>query len=209
MTVELFCGDCLEFMRGLPDGSVDACITDPPYGIDGDYQTYNDSVENLAALVPEFVGECRRITRGVVAVFTGVKNMELYNGCDWRIAWVCPAGTGVSAWGFTCWTPIAIYGKDPFSGKGSRPDAYVDYKPKREGHAHPYEKPLSVMRWILERCARPSATVLDPFMGSGTTGVACVKTGRNFIGCEIDPAYFAIAERRIAEAQLQPRLMEV
>ena len=49
-------------------------------------------------------------------------------------------------------------------------------------------------------------TILDPFMGSGTTGVACVQTGRNFIGIEIDPTYFAIAEKRIAEAQLQPRL---
>ena len=46
-------------------------------------------------------------------------------------------------------------------------------------------------------------TVLDPFMGSGTTGVACVQTGRNFIGIEIDPTYYAIAERRIAEAQAQ------
>jgi DNA modification methylase len=54
--------------------------------------------------------------------------------------------------------------------------------------------------------ADEGSTVLDPFMGSGTTGVACVQTGRNFIGIEIDPDYFAIAERRIAEAQLQPRL---
>ena len=49
-------------------------------------------------------------------------------------------------------------------------------------------------------------TILDPFMGSGTTGVACVQTGRNFIGIEIDPTYFAIAERRIKEAQAQPKL---
>jgi len=49
-------------------------------------------------------------------------------------------------------------------------------------------------------------TILDPFMGSGTTGVACVKTGRNFIGIEIDPDYYAIAEKRIAEAQMQPVL---
>ena len=50
------------------------------------------------------------------------------------------------------------------------------------------------------------STILDPFMGSGTTGVACVQTGRNFIGIEIDPTYFAIAERRIKEAQAQPKL---
>jgi len=62
------------------------------------------------------------------------------------------------------------------------------------------------MEWLVRNCVPQSATVLDPFMGSGTTGVACVKTGRNFIGIEIDEGYFKIAEKRIAEAQMQPRL---
>ena len=62
------------------------------------------------------------------------------------------------------------------------------------------------MRWAIENYTNEGDTILDPFMGSGTTGVACVQTGRNFIGIEIDPDYFAIAERRIKEAQLQPRL---
>ena len=144
-----------------------------------------------------------------MAVFTGVKNIAFHNDADWFYSWTVPAGTGVSAYGFTCWTPIAFYGKDVFSGKGSRPDAFVDYKPKREGYDHPCEKPLSVMKWALERFTNEGDTILDPFMGSGTTGVACVQTGRNFIGIEIDPTYFAIAERRIKEAQMQPRLGEV
>jgi len=55
----------------------------------------------------------------------------------------------------------------------------------------------------------PGSTVLDPFMGSGTTGVACVQTGRNFIGIEIDETYYRIAQQRIAEAQMQPSLWEV
>ena len=63
------------------------------------------------------------------------------------------------------------------------------------------------MKWCMEQANIPiGATVLDPFMGSGTTGVACVQTGRSFIGIELDAGYFAIAEKRIAEAQLQPRL---
>ena len=61
------------------------------------------------------------------------------------------------------------------------------------------------MMWCVEYLPK-SCTILDPFMCSGTTGVACVQTGRNFIGIEIDPTYFAIAERRIQEAQLQLRL---
>jgi len=59
------------------------------------------------------------------------------------------------------------------------------------------------MRWAIENYTNEGDTILDPFMGSGTTGVACVQTGRNFIGCEIDPTYFAIAEKRIKEAQEQ------
>ena len=59
------------------------------------------------------------------------------------------------------------------------------------------------MRQIIEQWAIPGGIVFDPFMGSGTTGVACVQLGRSFIGCEIDPGYFAIAEKRMKQAQLQ------
>ena len=62
------------------------------------------------------------------------------------------------------------------------------------------------MQKLVSRLTEPGATILDPFMGSGTTGVACIKTGRNFIGIEIRPTYYAIAEKRIAEAQAQPVL---
>ena len=71
---------------------------------------------------------------------------------------------------------------------------------------HPTQKPLSLMTWILVNHTDPHDTVFDPFMGSGTTGVAAVQLGRNFIGCEIDPGYFKIAEKRIHEATLQPSL---
>ena len=73
---------------------------------------------------------------------------------------------------------------------------------------HPTQKPLTLMEHIITTSTRPGATVLDPFMGSGSTGVACVKTGRNFIGIELDADYFRIAQDRIAEAQQQPSLWE-
>jgi DNA modification methylase len=69
---------------------------------------------------------------------------------------------------------------------------------------HPTQKPLSLMQWCLKWIS--GETILDPFMGSGTTGVACLQTGRNFIGIEIDRDYFAIAQKRIAEAERQPIL---
>jgi DNA modification methylase len=79
-------------------------------------------------------------------------------------------------------------------------------KQKPEERFHPTQKPLALMLWILENYTKEGDTILDPFMGSGTTMVACVNTGRNGIGIERDETYFHIAERRIAEAQLQMRL---
>lgn len=71
---------------------------------------------------------------------------------------------------------------------------------------HPCQKPLAVVRPFIDRL--PIQSVLDPYMGTGTTGSACIQTGRNFIGIELDEAYFCIASKRIADAQLQPRLFE-
>ena len=77
----------------------------------------------------------------------------------------------------------------------------------RDNTEHPTTKPLWLMSRIIKVSTNPDMTVLDCFMGSGTTGVACVQTGRNFIGIEIDPTYFKIAEKRIHEAEQQPCLV--
>jgi site-specific DNA-methyltransferase (adenine-specific) len=72
---------------------------------------------------------------------------------------------------------------------------------------HPHQKPVAVMKWVLDRLGvPPGAVVLDPYMGSGTTGVACVQTGRRFVGIEIDPVYFAVAEKRLAAAACEDGL---
>ena len=73
-----------------------------------------------------------------------------------------------------------------------------------EVRVHPTQKPVAVMEWVLGFVK--AHTILDPFMGSGTTGVACARLGRRFIGCEIEPRYFDIACKRIEEAYRQPRL---
>lgn len=77
----------------------------------------------------------------------------------------------------------------------------IDYQRSDQGRVHPTQKPLEVMRWCVEKT---KGGVIDPFMGSGTTGVACAKLGRPFIGIELDPGYFNIACRRIEQAYLQP-----
>lgn len=96
---------------------------------------------------------------------------------------------------FTCGAP-AYYDR----ATGNVLSAKRVGKDERE---HQTQKPVDLIDGLLRVVAPEGATVLDPFMGSGTTGVACVQTGRNFIGIEIDPTYYAIAERRIAEAQAQ------
>jgi DNA modification methylase len=108
--------------------------------------------------------------------------------------------------GFTSWQPILFYGKDSFlaTGKGARMDVIQDAHIPEAGIDHPCPKPIHFVRKLVERAtANSSALVFDPFMGSGTTGVACMQLGRNFIGCEIDPKYFAIAEKRIKAAAAQ------
>ena len=72
---------------------------------------------------------------------------------------------------------------------------------------HPTQKPVALLQWLVRTYTNEGDTVLDCTMGSGTTGVACVQTGRNFIGIEISEEYFRIAEKRIAEAQQQLRLI--
>jgi len=206
---KLILGDCLLAMKEIADGSVDCVITDPPYGL-GDsvtdknnYNSYDDTKENLKNLIALFIPECLRIADRVV-ITSGVGNMHLYPQPTWTMAWVNKAGAGRSPWGFSCWQPIIVYGKDPrlVDCKGSFPDTYfqelndVDVK-----KLHPCCKPTSVMKWIVDRTTRTGETILDPFMGSGTTGVACVQTGRNFIGMELDRDYFEIAKQRIESAQ--------
>jgi site-specific DNA-methyltransferase (adenine-specific) len=81
-----------------------------------------------------------------------------------------------------------------------------DVVPRASGTDHPTQKPVALMEYLIRTYTNPGDTVLDNTMGSGTTGVACVNTGRQFIGIERDPDYFAIAQRRIADAQSQERM---
>jgi site-specific DNA-methyltransferase (adenine-specific)/modification methylase len=71
---------------------------------------------------------------------------------------------------------------------------------------HPTQKPIELMQWCIQQLPSDAASILDPFMGSGTTGVACVQLGRKFIGIEIEPKYFDIACHRIADELKRPRL---
>jgi DNA modification methylase len=197
MSVELILGDCLEVMRTMPDKSVDAVITDPPYGVDFRGESWD-------AFIPNWIEEARRIAE-VVIFTTGVTTLWDYPKPDWVNCWYREASNSRSkVGGFSHWSPVVIYGKPKFPVDSIKLHAIVNAYP--HGFPHPSPKPIRLMEWLVTHGADKDATILDPFMGSGTTGVACVQTGRNFIGIEIDPTYYAIAEKRIKEAQAQMKL---
>ena len=204
MTVQLYLGDCLDFMRTLPDGAVDAVVTDPPYGIGADKKNAHSSIrDNGAWANVEWDYRNAQAVKAAVEiaclsiVWGGNYYTDVLPPSPFWMAWVKPeAGTGFS---------LADMELAWCNSNGA---ARVLRLPRRDGNIHPTQKPVALMAWCMDQAGIPSgSTVFDPFMGSGTTGVACVRTGRNFIGCEIDPTYYAIAQRRIAEAQLQPPLI--
>jgi site-specific DNA-methyltransferase (adenine-specific) len=211
----LYLGDCMDVMPKL--GEVDAVVTDPPYGL-GDatgtiskkrshkreYESFDDSHENLInKIIPAF--ETALSIAGRAVVTTGGKHAFHYPkpstlGCIYQ-----PAGCGMCEWGRLTTQPVLFYGRDPLIGKTIKNISYTTTQ-KASDDRHPCAKPIGVTEWMVDRASVFGEVVLDPFMGSGTTGVACVNLGRKFIGIEIEQKYFDIACQRIQDAVNQPRL---
>jgi site-specific DNA-methyltransferase (adenine-specific) len=209
----LLLGDCLQIMQEL--GPVDAVVTDPPYGIGFPYASYEDTRENLRALVSGVFSHRDSFTRAVV--LCGPSQIHEYPPCDWvgAVTWNTTGSFG--KFGYSQWTPVLLYGED-IKGFGNvngitKSDTYqisggasVGFQRDAAQKLHTCPKPLNIMVQTAQRYTEPGSVVLDPFMGSGTTLVACQKLGRQGIGIEIDPEYFDIACRRVEEAARQPDL---
>jgi DNA modification methylase len=193
-------GDCLKVLPLLEAGSVDAVVTDPPFGVGVDYASFTDTPNAVRDLLALAVPAIRRVS--AVALLAGsIKNLWLFPPADWILVQVNAAGEGRGPWGFSCWIPVLAYGADPYMKQGlvSRPDAFV-LRPKTytPPEGHPCPKHPDTWAWFVRRATtQDDALILDPFLGSGTTGVACIRTGRRFIGIELDPGYFRIACDRI------------
>jgi len=198
----IYHGDCRDILPGLEP--VDLVLTDPPYGLNWDYASHDDTPEALQELIDAVVPVCiENATR--VMLTCGQTNIHKYPLPDWNLAWVFKAGVGQNPWGFTGWQPILVWGKDAYraAGMGARPDyiektcgAMVDWD-------HPCPKPLPVWELVLLRgSVSESDVVLDPFMGSGTTLVAAKNLGRKSIGIEIEEKYCEIAAQRLSQEVL-------
>ncbi len=204
-TVQLYLGDCLEVLPTLAPGSVDAVVTDPPYGVDFKGKTtkltrFNGGGYNSGD--SETVGpRAIRMWNGRAVVYPGNRIAFAYPKPT-EIGFVsCPSGAGLGKWGFITGHPILYYGSDPYleRGLGHRPNGFTSFA-TQPPNGHPCPKPVEWMAFAVKKATTQHAeVVLDPFLGSGTTGVAAVRLGRRFIGVEIDPEYFEIAKRRIQD----------
>ena len=235
--IDLRQGDCLELMKDIPDGSVDAIITDPPYGM----------TANEWDKVVDFMDEALRVSNSVILTAIQPYSSELvvkykkYFKYEW--IWQKAVGSNfanlkyqpmreheqVLVFGKPKYNPI----KQPRNGSGAkrletpffensvkggentgikrnnagktydknlRYPSSVQYFNNRDKDArglHPTQKPLKMFEYFVKTYTDENDMVLDPFMGSGSTGVACVNTKRDFIGIELDEKYFEIAKERI------------
>lgn len=222
--VLLYHGDCLEVLPTLEAGSVDAMVTDPPYfqpathysSARGD-SAPRKSIGDMSILehfFASFIRESMRVVRlrGFAYVFCDGQSYPLaFTGLYPHVKRVRPLiwDKIVSFNGYT-WRhqhELIAFGEMPDAPQIPTGDGdIIKHRavPVKE-RIHPAEKPIDLLLKLLAKLP-DDATILDPFMGSGTTGVACVKTGRKFIGVEIDEDYFQIAVQRIKQEQMQLRL---
>ena len=213
----LYHGDCLEILPTLDNA--DAVVTDPPYGVNYQgsktkhgvngfaYNSFDDTPENIQKICVPAVRLAVAKARSAL-VTPGNANAFKYDEPRSIGAIYYPSGANSGPWGFVCSQPIFYYGKDPYLANrlGSRPNAFSSTEATDRDIGHPCPKPIKQTLWMVNRACLPGELVLDPFMGSGTTGVACANLGRKFIGIELERKYFDIACERIDAAYSQGRL---
>lgn len=201
----LYLGDCRDILPTL--GKVDAVVTDPPYGI-GEAAGKAKTRGKLAKAIDygDDDWDDQPIDSDLIASVRSAGRWQIIFGGNY---YDCPATS--------CWL---VWDKE--NGANDFADCELAWTnlPKavrrirymwngmlrangEERGDHPTQKPIGVMKWAIGHLPEPNETILDPFMGSGTTGVAAVQMGKQFIGIEREPKYFDIACKRIEDAQRQ------
>ena len=217
--VNLMLGDCLERMKEIPDGSVDMILTDPPYGMDfqSNRRVVKDKFNKIendknVEWLPSFAEESYRVMSN---------NTSIYCFCSWHnidifkreieklfkikniIVWVKNNhGSGDLKGAYAPKHEFVIYahkGRSLFREKRTT-DVMEFAKIHSSKLQHPTEKNIEMLKVFIKNNSDEEQTVLDPFMGSGSTGVAAKNLNRNFIGIEMDEGYFKIAQDRIKNA---------
>ena len=209
----IYLGDCREILPTLE--RPDVVLTDPPFGIgySSGQQRTEQAWKGGDQIANDHDATCRDtvlgMLSGVPALVFGVRRVPQPAGTRTTLIWDKGLALGMGALDLP-WKPsyeeIYVIGKG-FTGTR---DGAVIYCPPvqsmaKNGREHPNEKPVRLLSMLLAKC--PPGVVCDPFMGSGSTGVACAHLQRPFVGIECVPEYFDIACRRIEDAQRQGRLI--
>lgn len=202
----LYCGDCMDILPTL--SKVDAVITDPPYGIGAGKASFKNGTRKNApkydygdwdASAPSAELINSVVCSGNTAILWGGNYFALPASRCWLVWDKGIPSTMTYAMAELAWTnmdAVVSVHKTVWIGANAKDS---------DGRLHPTQKPITVMRWCIEKSGNPQ-TILDPFMGSGTTGVAAIQLGRSFIGIEREPKYFEIACKRIEQAVAQGQL---
>ena len=226
MTLEIdriYCGDCLDLMREMPDKCIDLVLTDPPYGIGiTDNRTvgggnkvfgkpgtwvsakdYGVSEWDSVRIDERALAEMRRVSKNQI-IFGGNYYADLLDPSPCWLVWD-KDNSGNFADCELAWTSFkTAVRKFKWRWNGMLQEDMCH----KEERIHPTQKPVPLFVWILERYSKPGDLVLDPFLGSGTTAIACLRTGRHFIGIEKHEPYFLKAQERIDKERAQVRLFD-
>lgn len=221
MDVHLLHGDCLDLMASMPDGSVDLVVTDPPYTMTKrgrscrpNYMPNGMGDNVFIGAIPdaqEWMQQCFRVLKNKTHLYTfcNTNDIQKYLNAADNVGFklhniiTMIKDTGMpNRWYLKNCELILFFRKGaakPINDMTSRDWVNVKMPTLKNGKHHITQKPLDLMEKLIVNSTLSGEIVLDPFMGSGTTGVACLNTGRRFIGIEKDACYFEIARNRIEQ----------
>ena len=204
--------DCLEGMKRIPDNSINMILTDPPYGMSFRSNYRKNKYENIKndkdlSWLPVFAEECYRVSKDNSAhyVFCSFHHIDKFKQAFEKhfkvkniLTWVKNnTSMGDLKGDFAPKTEFILFlhkGRSLIRGK--RDSNVLEYR--RTGNKiHPTQKPLDLTEFLITKFSDPGDIVLDPFIGSGTTAIACINTDRNYIGFELDKTYYEISLDRI------------
>lgn len=214
--ITLKLGDCLEVMKDIPDKSVDMVFADIPYGEVNKYAKKVGGIRNLdkgdadeiTFELRPFLNHLTRICKGSFYVFCGseqVSSIRQILGetlstrhCIWEKTNPSPMN-GQYTWLSSI--ENCVFAKNAGSTFNEHCKSAVWRFPNGQSKVHPTQKPTALVEYLIKSSSNPGDLILDPCMGSGTTGVASIMTRRKFVGIELNPEYFKIAKQRIEEAE--------
>ena len=219
MDVKLYNDDCLNVLKGVEDNSIDLVVTDPPYevitggrngGVKGKPSGILTENKQLMKSIPKadlWLSECFRVMKDGTHIYIMTNTLNLTNYLN-IINDVGFKLHNLLVWNKNNTTPnrwymknceYVIFARKGFAKSINNPSSQTvhNFDNIIGNKQHPTEKPVELMKLYVGNSSQVGDTVLDPFMGSGSTGVACKELGRNFIGVELDKQYFDIATKRI------------